>query len=58
LIFSSHISEEEYLLLVVGHYHVFEVLQLEPEKEYTVRDQLQKEEGLGDLSQHLHLHHL
>jgi len=58
LISSSHISEEEYLLLVVGHYYVFEVLQLGPGEVYTVRDQLQEEEGLGDLSQHLHLHHL
>jgi len=47
LISSSHISEEEHLLLAVGHYLVFEVLQLKPEKEYTLRDQLQEKEGLG-----------
>jgi len=34
----------------VGHYLVFEVLQLEPENEYTVRDQLQEKEGLGNAS--------
>jgi len=50
LISSSHISEEEHLLLAVGHYLVFEILQLEPEKEYTVRDQLQEEGGLGNVS--------
>jgi len=44
LISSSHISEKEYLLLAVGHYLIFEVLQLKPEKEYTVRDQLQEED--------------
>jgi len=50
LIFSSHISEEEHLLLAVGHYLVFEVLQLEPEKEYTIRNQLQEEGGLENAS--------
>ena len=58
LIFSSHISEEEHLLLAVGHYLVFEVLQLEPEKEYTIRNQLQEEGGLENASQHFHLHYL
>jgi len=53
LISSSYISEEEHLLLTVGHYLVFGVLQLEPEEEYTVRDQLQEEKGLGSASQHL-----
>jgi len=53
LISSSHISEEEYLLLAMGHYLVFEVLQLEPEKKYTVRDQLQEKKGLRNASQHL-----
>jgi len=55
LISSSYILEEKYLFLAMGHYLVFEVLQLEPEEEYTVRDQLQEEKGLGNASQHLHL---
>ena len=58
MISSSHISEEKHLLLAMGHYLIFEVLQLEPEKEYTVRDQLQEEGGLENASQHLHLYHL
>jgi len=58
LISSSHISEEEHLLLAVGHYLVFEVLQLEPKEEYTVRDQLQEEKGLGSAFQHLYLQYL
>jgi len=58
LISSSHISEEKHLLLAVGHYLIFEILQLEPEKEYTMRDQLQEKKGLENVSQYLYLHHL
>jgi len=58
LISSSHISEDKHLSLAMGYYLVFEVLQLEPEEKYIIRDQLQEEEGLGNASQYLHLQSL